>query len=106
MLTSTRTLEPAGSPGARPKLDPLTRQMDAMVDEGGPDGSSKPQQSESRGTGTFGAVADASGDVMRSMAMDPVSAARQTLGAVRRHPYMTAVLVLLFGAVIAGLARS
>jgi hypothetical protein len=43
---------------------------------------------------------------MRSMAMDPVSAARQTLGAVRRHPYMTAVLVLLFGAVIAGLARS
>ncbi len=103
MLTSTRTLEPAGSPGDRPKLDPLTRQMDAMVDEGGPDGSSKNQ---SRGTGTFGAVADASGDAMRSMAMDPVSAARQTLGAVRRHPYMTAVLVLLFGAVIAGLARS
>jgi hypothetical protein len=54
----------------------------------------------------LGAIADESGDAMRSMAMDPVSATRQTFGMVRRHPYMTAVLLLLFGTVIAGLVRS
>jgi hypothetical protein len=40
------------------------------------------------------------------MALDPASATRQTLGAVRRHPYVTALLLLMFGAVIVGLARS
>ena len=101
-----RNLEPAGAPGALPNADLLTRQKDAMVDEGGREGSPKFRHRDSRGTGTFGAMADAGGDAMRSMAMDPVSAARQTFGAVRRHPYMTPVLLLLFGAVIVGLVLS
>ncbi len=56
--------------------------------------------------GTLGAMADAGGDAMRSMAMDPVSATRQTLAAVRRHPYIAAVLLLGLGVIIAGFAGS
>jgi hypothetical protein len=97
--------EPAGSPGPLPEVDPLTRQQDAMIDEGGAEGP-KVQHRESGATGTFGAMADAGGDAMRKMAMDPVSATHQTLAAVRRHPYVTALLLLMFGAVITGLARS
>jgi hypothetical protein len=104
-MIANRAFEPEGSPGRLPKVDPLTRQKDAMVDEGGAEGSPQIQQSGFGPTGTFGAMADAGGDAMRSMAMDPVSATRQTLGAVRRHPYVTALLLLVFGAVIVGLFR-
>jgi hypothetical protein len=104
-MTASRALEPAGSPGTLPEVDPLTQQKDAMVDEGGAEGP-KVQHGESGATGTFRAMANAGGDAMHSMAMDPVSATRQTLGAVRRHPYVTALLLLMFGAVIVGLARS
>jgi hypothetical protein len=105
-MIANRGFEPAGSPGPLTKVDPLTRQKDAMVDEGGAEGSPKVHESGSGAAGTFGAMANAGGDAMRSMAMDPVSATRQTLGAVRRHPYLTALLLLVFGAVIVGLARS
>jgi hypothetical protein len=104
-MTATRAFEPTGSAGPLPEVDPLTRQEDAMIDEGGAEGP-KVQHRESGATGTFGAMANAGGDAMRSMAMDPVSATRQTLGAVRRHPYVTALILLMFGAVIVGLARS
>jgi hypothetical protein len=104
-MIANRAFEAAGSPGQLPKVDPLSRQKDAMVDEGGAEGSPKAQQRGSS-AGMFGAMADAGGYAMRSLAMDPVSATRQTLGAVRRHPYVTALLLLLFGAVIFGLARS
>lgn len=105
-MIANRAFEPAGSPGPLLKVDPLTRQKDAMVDEGGAEGSPKVPQRGPGATGTFGAMADAGGDAMRSMAMDPASATRQTRGAVRRHPYVTALLLLIFGAVIVGLARS
>jgi hypothetical protein len=72
------------------------------VDEGGPEGRSKAQQSGSRANGTSAAMTDAGGDAMRSMALDPASATRQTVQAVRGHPYLTALLLLLFGAVYRG----
>lgn len=105
MFTS-RALEPAGSPGILSNADPLIQQMDAMVDEGGREGLLKVQLREPREIGTLGAIANACGDAMRSMAMDPVSATRQTLATVRRHPYVAAVLLLGFGAIIADFARS
>jgi hypothetical protein len=105
-MLASRALEPAGLPGPLPDVDALTRPKDAAVGEGGAKGSPKVQQSGSGATGTLGAMAEAGGNVMRSLAMDPVSATRQTLGAVRRHPYVTALLLLMFGAVIVGLARS
>jgi hypothetical protein len=105
-MIANRALEPAGSPGALSKGDSATRQMEAMVDEGGGEGPQKATKSPSRANGTLGDMADAGGEAMRSMAMDPVSATRQTFAMVRRHPYMTAMLLLLFGAVIAGLSRS
>ena len=43
---------------------------------------------------------------MRSMLMDPVSTALQTLAAVRRHPYIAAVLLLGLPAIVVGFARS
>ena len=94
-----RAVEPAGSPGALPNFDPLTRQMDAMVDEGGREGSPRVQQVGSGAIGTLGAMADAGGEAMRSMAMDPVSATRQTFGAIRRHPYMAALFLFWLAAV-------
>jgi hypothetical protein len=50
-------------------------------------------------------MADAGGDAMRSMTLDPASATRETVQAVRRHPYLTALLLLMFGAAIGGQAR-
>jgi hypothetical protein len=105
-MKANRALNPTGSPGPLPIADPLSRQMDDMVDEGGPEGRSKAQPSGSRASGSFGAMADAGGDAMRSMALDPVSATSQTLAAVRRHPYVTSLLLLMLGAAIVGLARS
>ena len=100
-----RVLEPAGSSGTLPSVDPLTRQRNDMADEGGRGGSLTVQQGDCHATGILQTIADVGGDAMRSMAMDPVSATRQTLVAVRRHPYVAALLLLAFGAVIAGLAR-
>jgi hypothetical protein len=106
-MIANRAFEPAGSPGSPPQDDPLAQQMDAMVDEGGGQGPRKAAPGPSpRANGTLGATADAGGEAMRSMAMDPVSATRQTFGLVRRHPYITALILLLFGAAIAGLSRS
>ncbi len=106
-MIANRAFEPAGSPGSLPKGDPLARQMDAMIDEGGGEGPTKATQGPiPSANGTLGAMADAGGEAMRSMAMDPVSATRQTFGMVRRHPYITALILLLFGAAIAGLSRS
>lgn len=105
MFTS-RALKPAGSPGIPSNADPLIQQMEAMVDEGGREGPLKVQPREPREIGTLGAITGACGDAMRSMSMDPVSATRQALATVRRHPYLAAVLLLGFGAIIADFARS
>jgi hypothetical protein len=105
-MIANRALDPTGSPGPLHKVDPLARQKNDMVDEGGPEGKPTAQEAGSGARGTFGTMAGAGGDAMRSMAMDPVSAARQTVGAVRRHPYLTALLLLMFGAAIVGLART
>ena len=105
-MSINRALQPAGPPGALPNLDPLARQMDAMVDEGGREGPLEVQQGERRAVGTLEAIADAGGNAMGSMSMDPVSATRQTVAAFRRHPYIAAVLLLGLGATIAGFARS
>jgi hypothetical protein len=113
-MTIIRRLDPAGphfADGAdddavRAARRTLTRQMDAMTDEGGTEGAQRAHPDGTRATGAFGAMAEAGGDAMRSMAMDPGFAARQAFGAVRRHPYVTAVLLLGLGALILGLARS
>ncbi len=106
-MIANRAFEPAGSAGSPPQGDPLAQQMDAMIDEVGVEGPPKATPSRSpRANGTLGAMADAGGEAMRSMAMDPVSATRQTFGMVRRHPYITAMVLILFGAAIAGLSRS
>jgi hypothetical protein len=90
-MIANRAFEPAGSPGSPAQGDPLAHQMDAMVDEGGGQGPWKATPSpSSRANGTLGAMADAARR-LRSMAMDPVSATRQTFGMVRRHPYITAL---------------
>lgn len=102
----SRALEPAGSPGILSNVDPLRQRMDAMVDESGREGPLKVQLRESREIGTLGAMANAGGDAMRSMAMDPVSATRQTLAAVRRHPFVAAVMLLGLAAIIADFAQS
>jgi hypothetical protein len=51
-------------------------------------------------------MADAGGDATRSMTLDPASATRETVQAVRRHPSLAALLLLMFGAAVVGLARS
>jgi hypothetical protein len=105
-MITNRALEPEGPPGALPQGAPSTRQMNAMVDEGGVEGPQNTARSPSRANGTLGDMAEAGGEAMRSMATDPVSATRQSFDMARRHPYITALLLLLFGAVIAGLSRS
>lgn len=102
-MSINRALEAAESPDM---VDPLIQQMDAMIGVGGREGSLKRQMGESRPVGTIGAIANAGGDAMRSMAMDPAPATRRTLAAVRRHPYVAAILLLGFGAILADFAAS
>jgi hypothetical protein len=64
-MIANRAFEPAGSPGPLPEVDPLTRQKDALVDEGGAEGP-KVHHGESGATGAFGALANAGGDAMRA----------------------------------------
>jgi hypothetical protein len=106
-MIGNRVLVPAGPSGTQPNGAPLARPLGAVIDESAGEATLKATPSPSpRANGALGAMADAGGEAMRSMAMDPVWATRQTFGMVRRHPYITAMVLLLFGAAIAGLSRS
>ena len=105
-MSFNHALQPARSRVTLPEIDPLTRQLDAMTNEGGSEGNLRNTNGERREVGTLETIAGVGNEAMRSMSMDPVSATRQTLAALRRNPYIAAVLLIGLGAIIAGTARN
>ena len=78
----------------------------AMVDEGGKERPSTMRRAQDQATAFLGAQSEAGRQAMQSMTLDPSSARRQVIDAVRTHPYLAAALLFGFIALIANLVRS
>lgn len=77
----------------------------AMVDEGGKEPPSMMRRARDQATAFVGAQSEAGRQAMQSMTLDPASARRQVVEAVRAHPYLAAGLLFGLIALIANFAR-